>query len=113
MRILPIDDRTVVGIVTGAVLLGLADLRTQLVLVYGYTEPRLGREFAIAVLHRRQWFRKEVGVLRIAALLDQEVWDRRSNLEARRQRAGSLRIVRRDRQVVSLRHSRNEPEFRD
>ena len=66
---LPIDDRTVVWIVTSAILLRLANLRHQLVFIYGYAEPRLLREFAMAVLHRRQWFREEVGVFRIAAFL--------------------------------------------
>src|ERR1019366_3914597 len=100
MRVLPINNRAVVWVETGTVLLGLANQRHQLVLVYGNTEARLGRQLAMPVLHRRQRFREEVGVLRIAALLDEEVRDRRGNLEAGRQRARSLRIVRREPRIL-------------
>src|SRR5260370_30686674 len=110
---LPIDDGTVVGVVTGAVLLGFAHLRHQLILVDGDPEARLRGQFAMAILHWRQRFREEVGVLRIAALLDEEVRDGRGNLQACRERARSLRIVWRERQVVRLRHPEHDPELPD
>src|SRR5260370_15288444 len=48
---LPIDDGTVVGVVTGAVLLGFAHLRHQLILVDGDPEARLRRAFAVSLTH--------------------------------------------------------------
>src|SRR5438045_3284624 len=67
----------------------------------------------MAILDRGQWFCEQVHMLRIAALLDEEVRYRRSNLQAGRQRARALWIMRRDWQVVSFRHSGNQPKFGD
>ncbi len=103
---LPIDHRTVVGIEAGLVLLRFADLRTQLILIDGDSETRICRQITISVLHRRQRLCKQVGMLRIAAFLNQKVGDRRGNLKAGSQRARSLRIVRRDGQ------SNKPPPFR-
>ena len=46
-------------------------------------EAGFGQEWPVAVLDRRERLRKEVGVLVVPALLDEEVGDRRGNLHAR------------------------------
>src|ERR1035437_5050421 len=77
--VLPVHHRTVVGIVASPVLLRLPDLRHELVFVNRDSQTRLGGQFAVAVLDRRQRLGKQ-RMLGVAAFLDEEIGDGRRHL---------------------------------
>src|SRR5262245_33817657 len=78
VRNLPIDDGTIIRIISRPVLLRLANHCLELILVDGDSEPWLGEQRTISVLHRRQRLCEEVIVFRIAAFLNQEIRNRRA-----------------------------------
>src|SRR5215472_446997 len=110
---LPIDHGTIVWVVARTVFLGLADLRHQFVFVDSDAEPWRGRQFPMAILHRRQGFCEQVRMLGVASLLNEEIGYRRCDLEAGSERARALGIVGCDRRVVGFRHARDQAKFGD
>ena len=84
---LPVNHRAVILINRQSVWPRLTYLRQQLVLINRDAQARLRQQRPIPVHQRGQGLSEKIGMLVIAAFLNQEVWNRRRQLQTRRSAA--------------------------
>ena len=111
-RNLPIDYRSVVGVVLGPVLNGFTHFVHDSVFINGDAQAGTGWNGTIAVPHRRKGLGQKV-MFAVAPFLNHEIGNGCGDLQTGRERAGSVGIVWCQGRVIGLGHPGDDLQFRN